>query len=222
MSTTLLPGPRLTAALLVAAAVGTVAEQALSPLDGSSTPRDLDAIAAHQGVFTLSVLIGLVATILFLPGFLGIAQVCRARSPKVAGAAGWLLAFSMAGFVAVRLGQAVELATVTTHADRATVATAIDHAGNNAIGAPILVMFLGGALVGLVLMAVAGWRTGLPKVACVLLAVFQPVDAALPEHPFPLGVVSHLLLLAALLVIAPVLWRGERTAMPATVVPALG
>jgi hypothetical protein len=115
----------------------------------------------------------------------------------VATAAGWLLAGAMAGFVAIRLGQAVELAGVQAASDRRDLAATVDGVSSTAIGVPILVMFLGGAAVGLVLLAVAAWKAGMPKPACVLLAVYQPVDLALPGHPFPLGCVSHALLLAA-------------------------
>jgi hypothetical protein len=197
MSTTLLPGPRLATSLAIAAGSGVLAETLLSPLDGSSTLKDLGAIATHQTRFELSVLIGLAATVLFIPVFLGLAQACAASSRRVATTAGWLLTGAMAGFVAIRLGQAVELAGVQTGADRRDLAATVDGAGSTAIGVPILVMFLGGAAVGLVLLAVAAWRAGMPKPACVLLAVFQPVDLVLPEHPFPLGSVSHALLLAA-------------------------
>jgi hypothetical protein len=220
MSTTLLPSRRATAVLLVAAATGEVAEQLLSPLAGTSTRRDLDAIAAHQGVFQVSVLIGLVATVLFLPGFLGLAQACLTLSPHLARVAGWVAAFSMAGFLAVRLGQAVELATAQTGGDRHDAAAAIDHVGATSIGAPILVMFLGGALVGLVLFAVVGWRAALPRVACILLAVFQPLDLTLPEDRFPLSAVSHALLLVAMVLIAQGLWRRARPVTEPTVAAA--
>lgn len=197
MSTTLLPGPRLATSLLVVAGSGVLAETLTSPLDGSSTLKDLGAIAAHQTRFEVSVLLGLAATVLFIPAFLGLAEVFAGSSRRVATTAGWLLAASMAGFVAIRLGQAVELAGVQAGADRGELAGTVDGAASTTIGAPILVMFLGGATVGLVLLAVAAWRAGMPRPACVLLAVFQPVDLALPDHPFPLGCVSHALLLTA-------------------------
>jgi hypothetical protein len=207
MSTTLLPGRAATAVLLTFAAVGEVVEATISPLDGTSTTKDLDAIAAHQGIFQVSVVIGLVATLLYLPGLLGLAQVCWAGSRRLAATAGWLLAGSMAGFVAIRLGQAIELAAVKDGVDHRVAASMIDHSTGNAIGAPILVVFLGGASVGLTLLAVAGWRAGLPKPACILLAVFQPLDLTIPQHPFPLPVVSHLVLLIALGWIAGTLRR---------------
>jgi hypothetical protein len=214
MSATLLPSPRLATVLLVVAAAGDLTEAALTPLDGSSTLKDLGAIAAHQTRFEVAVGIGLVSTVLFLPGLLGLANGFVGTSRRVATAAGWLLVAAMAGFLAIRLGQAVELATIQTGGDRPDLAAAVDHTSANVIGLPILVMFLGGALVGLVLLAVAAWKAGMPRSACVLLAVFQPVDFVMPQHPFPLGCVSHALLLVALV------WMARdirtRTALPAT------
>jgi hypothetical protein len=61
----------------------------------------------------------------------------------------------------------------------------------------------------------------MPKGACVLLAVFQPVDLVMPNNPFPLGCVSHALLLVALVWIARAVWRGAEIAETAPVaVPA--
>ena len=221
MSTTLLPGRRLASGMLVVAALADLAEEALSPLDGSSTLKDLAAIAGHETRFEISCAIGLVATVLFLPGLLGLANGFMDASRRVAATAGWLLAGAMAGFLAIRLGQAVELATVQTGGSRHDMATAVDHTGSNVIGLPILVMFLGGALVGLVLLAVAAWKAGMPRPACVLLAAFQPIDFVMPQHPFPLGCVSHALLVVALAWIAHAVWTRADVTEPARVaVPA--
>jgi hypothetical protein len=203
MSPTLLPGLRTTAVLLVLAPLGEVVEGSLSPLDGSSTTKDLAAIAAHQGRFELSVVIGLVATMLFAPAFLGLAQACLPTSPRLSRAAGWIALASMGGFMAVRMGQAVQLAGVREGLDRAQLARTIDHAAANPIGGLLLVVFLLGALVGLVLLAVISWRAGLPRVACGGLAVFQLVDFIAPTRP----PYSHLLLLVALGWIGATLWQ---------------
>jgi hypothetical protein len=211
-STTLLPGPRVATALLVVAALGDLTEAALSPLDGSSTLKDLGAIAAHQTRFEVSVVVGLVATVLFLPGLLGLANGLMGASRRVAATAGWLLGGAMAGFLAIRLGQAVELATIQTGGNRHDLAAAVDRTSSNVIGLPILLMFLGGATVGLVLLAIAAWKAGLPKASCVLLAAFQPIDFVMPEHPFPLGCVSHALLLVAFAWMAGTVWRSPAAA----------
>jgi hypothetical protein len=213
MSSSILPGPRTTAVLLVVAAVGEVVEALISPITGTSTAADLDAIAAHQGAFTVATVIGVVATVLYAAGFLGLASSAAPRSPRLARVGGWASAAAMLGFMGVRLGEAIELAGVRNGLDHVTLAKAIDDTAANPVGALILVLFLGGAIVGLVSLAFAGWRAGWPKAACVLLGVFQVVDFVAPSHPVP---VSHLMLLVALAWISATLWRqSERSAAPA-------
>ena len=199
----IVPGSRATAVLLVIATLGMVVEGLVSPISGGSAAGDLRSIAAHPGAFQLSVLVGTVATFLFVPAFLGLAQACLDRTPRLARVAGWTTAAAMAGFVGVRMGQAVELAGLRQGLGFHDLAATIDHASANWIGGPIFVVFLGGALLGTVLLGIAGWRAGLPKPACVLLAVFQVVDLVAPDRPVP---VSHVLLLVALGWIAVRLW----------------
>jgi hypothetical protein len=208
MSTTsILPGRRATAVLLVAAAVLELAETLVSPLQGGSTASEMTLVAAHQGRFTVSVLCGMAAVLMYGPGFLGLADSCVGRTPRLARFAGWTAAVSMTAFFGVRAIQAVQLATVRQGLDHRTAAKVIDAVGANPLGITVLVLFLGGALVGTVSLAVATWRAGLPKVAAVMLGVFQLVDLALPGH---LGtVLSHTLLLVALGWFATYLWADS-------------
>jgi hypothetical protein len=207
MSTqSILPGRRATAVLLVVAALGELVEAAFSPLRGGSTADDLRHIAAHQGLFAVTVLVGLVSTLLYIPGFLGLADACRVRSPRLARVSGWLAVGAMCGFVAVRMGQAVELQTVRDGLSIDSGAALVDHVTGNPIAAPLLVLFLGGGLIGLVTLAVALWRAGFPRPACVLLACFQLIDLTVPSRLL----VSHLLLLVALAWCAVALWSPAR------------
>ncbi len=68
----------------------------------------------------------------------------------------------------------------------------------------VLLLFLGGAVVGTVSLAVAAWRAGFPRVPAVLLALFQFVDLGLPGHTGT--VVAHTVLLVALAWFATYLW----------------
>jgi hypothetical protein len=211
MSTTsILPGRRATAVLLVAASALELLETVVSPLRGGSTSSDLAHVAAHQGRFTVSVLCGMTAVLLYGPGFLGLADFCFTRTPRLARFAGWTAAVSMTAFFGVRGIQAVQLATVREGLDHHTAGKVIDAASSNPLGILVLLLFLGGAVVGTVSLAVATWRAGLPKVAAVLLGVFQFVDLALPGH---LGtVLSHTVLLVALAWFATHLWTAGETA----------
>lgn len=207
---------RLLAAVLVAAPLCEVVEALLSPLRGTSTAADLGAISAHQSVFVASVLTGLAGTVLYVPAFLGLARLAAERSRKLAAVGGALAVASMLGFMGIRMGQAVELQTVRESLSPTTGAALIDHAGANPIGLVLLVMFLAGSVLGVVLLAVALWRSGsVPRPAVVLFAVFPFVDLLTPG---PLGVlVSHALLLAGLGWMGLSMLRSPTPAVPAAV-----
>jgi hypothetical protein len=204
MSSSILPGRRATGMLLVAASLLELTETLLSPLANASTSAEMARIAAHQGQFTISVLCGMVAVLLFGPGFLGLANICASTVPRLGRFAGWVAAFSMTGFFGVRGIQAVQLATVRDGLDHATAGKVIDDAGTNPLGALVLVLFLGGALVGTIALAVATWRAGLPRIPAVLLGLFQLVDLAAPGHAGTL--LAHTLLLVAFAWFALALW----------------
>jgi hypothetical protein len=186
---------RVTAACLVAAPALEVLEQVLSPLTGRSTSADLAAIDQHRDAFATSVLIGIVATALLVPAFAGLASACLERAPRLARAGAAVIVLSMMGFFAVRMVQGVQLQLVTDGVDRHTAARLVDDLTGNPVGGAILAAFLLGSMVGLVLLAVAAWRTGLPRPAAVALGVFPFADLVMQGH---LGTIaSHLLLLAA-------------------------
>jgi hypothetical protein len=196
MSTSILPGRRATGVLLVAASLLELIETVISPLGNSSTSSEMGRIAAHQGQFTISVLCGMVAVLLFAPGFLGLAQFCAGTVPRLGRFAGWVAAVSMTGFFGVRGIQAVQLATVRDGLDHGTAGRIIDDAGTNPLGVLVLVLFLGGAVVGTIALAVATWRAGLPRVPALMLGLFQFVDLAAPGHVGT--ILAHTLLLIAL------------------------
>ncbi len=205
-STSLLPGPRATAVLLVVAPLLELAESALSPLGDGSSASELGHIASHQGRFTLSVLFGLAAVLLYTPMFLGLANACLAKAPRAARIGGWGAAFSMAGFMGVRGMQAVQLATVEDALDPKTAASLLDHAFANPIGATLLVLFLGGTLVGIIALAIAAWRAGFPRPAVVLLVLFPIIDNAVQG---PAGTIAaHAVFLVALGWFATALWTS--------------
>ena len=139
MSTSILPGRRATAALLVAASLLELTETISSPLGEVSTSSAMGRIAEHQAQFTISVLCGMTAVLLFGPGFLGLANVCAPRVPQLARFAGWVCAVAMTGFFGVRGIQAVQLAMVRDGLDHPTAGKVVDDVGANPLGALVLV-----------------------------------------------------------------------------------
>jgi hypothetical protein len=203
-------GTTAVAVLLVAAPVLEVVEQAISPLTSSSTHADVLAISQHETRFVVSVLIGIVATLLFLPGLLGLAARTAGRAPVASRVAAGLVCIGFPGFMAIRLGQAVELQGVRDDLSPRTTANLIDHLGSNPIGLPIMICFLGGTVIGVIALGVAAWRAGLPRPAAVLVGAFGIIDDA-TDGVVP-GWLSHVVLLVGLAWIAVALVQRERTA----------
>lgn len=203
-------GRRATILCLVLAPILEVAEALLSPLKGTSTAADLRGIDGHQGLFVVSVLLGLLATLIYVPAFLGLATRCVAAAPVAARLGAAFAVWSMMGFMGVRMAQAVELQAVRDGLDRGDTARLLDHLVSNPLGAPSLILLLAGSAVGLVALAVAGWRAGLPRPALVLVAVFPFLDLALPSQTGTIA--SHVALLAGLVWLAVALTeqRGAR------------
>lgn len=113
----------------------------------------------------------------------------------------------MLGFCGVRMLQAVQLQLVRDGVAHGSTGEIIDHTGTNPVGLVFLIMFLGGTVVGTLVLAAAAWRAGLAKPAVVLLILFPFVDQALPGH---LGsIASHVVMLAELTGLPVSLHRGR-------------
>lgn len=206
----LFAGRRVTAVLLVLAPIAEIVEATLSPLRDGTTTEDLGRIAAHQQAFAVSVVIGLIGTLLYLPGFLGLMELCRSRTPRWARLSGWLVLLSISCFVGVRATQATELSLARSGLPVPQAAGILDAGWGSPIGMIVFLLFLGGAFVGLVAMGVTVWRAGFPRPAAVLLALFQPIDLLAGGHWGT--VVSHTVLLVALGWLALHAWRGTTRA----------
>ena len=212
--------PLLLSCCLIAAPLAETIEQALSPLTGGSTPDDLAAIAARPERFLLSVLIGLIGTALLLPALLGLAGLGSDRSPKLSLLASIAIGTSSLGFAGVRMAQAFELQLATGGLPPAQAADQFDAAVGSPIGLALTIAFLGGTVIGVVLLAITLWRSHrVPIGAVILLVLFPVIDLALPTHPGP--VISHLVLLGSMGWMAITLLRTDlRTSMPSA--PELG
>jgi hypothetical protein len=171
--------PRAVAGFLVLAAACDLLESLVSPLTTSTTAADVAAISEHQGRFVLSVLIGLVGTLAYLPGLVGLAAITVRRAPWASRIAAGLALVGLSGWVGIRMAQAIELQGIRDGLTRSTTAGLIDHLGSNPIGSPITLVFLAGTILGMIAVAVAVWRAGLPKPAAVLLVLFPIADTGL-------------------------------------------
>ncbi|KQV06897.1 hypothetical protein [Leifsonia sp. Root112D2] len=179
---------------LITAPLAEAVEAILSPLTGGSTGDDFAAIAAAPARFTVAVLVGLVGTILLFPALLGLAHRASARSPRLALVAACAVVVSLVGFAGIRMAQAFELQLAT--GGQADAVVQFEGAVGNTIGATLTVMFLGGNVIGIILLVIALWRSRRVPIPAVLLFLLFPIaDLLVPGHVGP--IVSHLVLLAA-------------------------
>lgn len=200
---------RATAVCLILAPLLQVAEAAISPLIGD-TAGQLDAIAAHHTTFVASVLLGLVATVLYIPALVGLALDVAQRSPVLTLVAAFASICAMVGFAGVRAVQGIQLALVQSPVDQTDAVALID--GGNPILAVVLMFFMAGTLVGMVTLVIAVWRSGrFPRMPLVLVLAFVmfdmvggPLSGESGSRLIP--VMAHLVLLAGLGWLGLVLW----------------
>ncbi len=153
----------------------------------------LDHPVLHQGEQ-----LSLVLSMLFLPlGLLALAQVSRWHTPKLTAVATLLTIWGMWGFsnvIALGYGAgSVGPGSIGVDASVELNDAYVDHAG---VMASALYPHLIGSFLGLLLLSVACWRSGVfPKVPLAMLAAFLVWDFTLPSVG-PLE--PHLLLMIAL------------------------
>ncbi len=172
---------------------------------GDQIAWGVDHAAIHQ-----TEQFALLASMLFLPlGLLGLAQVTRWHAPRLTVAATLLTVWGMWGFSnVVALGYAAGSVGPDEIGVKDSVAlndAFIEHGG---VMAGALYPHLIGSFLGLILLSIACWRSGVfPKAPLALLVAFLVWDFLLPSVG-PLE--PHLLLMVALV------WLGAHLArMPA-------
>jgi hypothetical protein len=166
------------AGTLVVGATFQVLAFALMPDFGKTIDR-LHWIAAHPAQAQASKTFDLLAVPFLIGAVIVYVLLARSRAPRLAWAGGILLGLGMCGLLSVQGIETLEFALVR---DGRFNLGALAHVVDNASTVPIVVtaiLFLGGAALGIVVTAVALWRSkAVPRGAAVLLVVFFAVDVA--------------------------------------------
>jgi hypothetical protein len=184
------------AALLVTGALLQVVEFLLeNPLDDSAAR--VDYWAQHLTRIGLSESVGLLAVPFLIGSFAVMVALARVRSPRLAWTAGCLLVCAMVGLAAVHGVEMTAYGLVRAGNPSAAV-TALEGGNLGLPGVVLLVLFLGGAALGVVTMSIALWRSPLvPRLAPVFLLAFAVLDFAVGSP-----VISHVVGLAGGVVLA--------------------
>jgi hypothetical protein len=194
---------RWVAALLVTTGAALqVAEFLLEP-SSSSTAERIAWWQAHPDRIAFAKAAGLLAVPFLIGQFLVMVTIARRHSRRIAAAAAAFLTAAMTGLAAIQGAEMAALwAAQAGHIDAA--ASILDVSDPGLPGAVLFVLFLGGALLGTVLVNVALWRSPyVPRLVVMFGVGFVIMDFALGW-----GVAGHLSALAAGLVLAWAILTG--------------
>jgi hypothetical protein len=186
----------LPALLVTAGGVLQVVQFAIVPHD-LEIPDRLAWWVEHPIRIGIAQAVGLLALPFLVGGFLVIGRLCLEHSRRVATAAVSLLVAAMVGLGAIH---GLEMTTNWLAQDGAIEqATMVQAAADPGIaGITLMVMFLGGALFGMVLLNVALWRSRfVPRVAVPFTVGFVVLDFFLGR-----GLLGHLSILVADVILA--------------------
>lgn len=189
----------IVAASLAAGALLNALPQYVESLLAGDLERE-DQIAwglAHQGFYRLEWLAAMIGSVLLLIGWLGLWQITRWRTPRLTAIGAVVLTWGMTGQIFS------DTATYNAQVVAADVFGAADaerlvvdgYLRDPGMIAGVLVPVIAGMFFGVLLLAMALWRSAFPRVPVVLLALWPLWDFF---GPSPLGpFTTDLLLLVA-------------------------
>jgi len=194
------------AATLVIGATCQVIVFAVEPQHTHTVDR-LEWIAAHPDRANVAKLFDVLAMPFLIGGVLVYVLLSRQRSPRLAYTGGILLGCGMVGLSMIHGLET--LAFGLTEDGRFDLKALADKVDNLSIAPAIaiLLLFLPGAILGILTMSVALWRSrAVPRAAAALLPIFIVVDV-----PFQQGLAAHLIALVAAVWIASAVLRAGQT-----------
>lgn len=175
--------PRIAAALVVTAALANAAEsigmRMLLPPQPEGHAEALALVAEHRPTYAALTVVGTLAVPLLAAAFWQLTALARERSPRLALTARGLLLAGMWGFLGMHV---VNLTQVPLSAEgtRAAGGTALEAIQSSPVlGALFLLPFLVGCALGMLLLAVALFRSPVARWVPVTLLAFLVVDFGL-------------------------------------------
>ncbi|MEK6278562.1 MAG: DUF4386 family protein [Actinomycetota bacterium] len=171
----------------------------LAPDLGDNTAEEIANIADDKGLYVVSGILFLLAPLLFVPGMMGVIHLMRRRGVTLGQVGAAMIMIGALCTLAFYGWGAVEYVAATEDGlDRAQMAKLFDAAEDSAIGAPIIVGFLGGLVIGSILLAIALWRSGVVPVWSPIALVLSNVINFIGEDKV-VAAIGFALLFVALL-----------------------
>lgn len=211
-SLALSPATRWTPRLRVATAAAFVLSSGLLLVGDVLAPSGADyvaSMAARPDSFGLAVAVSLLAVPFLVATAVAWTALTLGRSPRLAWPGGALMVTGACGLAAVLGAETAQYSLLVAGVDPATVARGLEEAS----GAPLivlLIMFVGGTVLGILLLLIALWRArAVPRGAVIVFLAFMIIDFSplTAVVPFP----KHLVMLVAMVWMAASILGAGRT-----------
>lgn len=190
-------GPMVVGLAFLIQPVAGLIEHLLDPKSGTVVADHVAAIASNPDSRLASILVGLLATVLFVPVALGLAHLVHPGAPRLGLVGGGLALIGVVGYSAMHGADIAFLEMVQQKVGPTQAAHVMEGFEASAGGASVLALFLVGMFLGTLLLALALWRTrAAPRLAATLIIVFLVVDAVGAIAGIkPVNLVAHTLLI---------------------------
>jgi hypothetical protein len=165
----------------------------------------IQEVAANKGRYLLAGVLWTVGSLVFVAGTLGVVRLMRGRNVTLGQLGSSLLTMGLIGTTAVLAFYGFDLAMADFDDRQAAIALSGELEDSPVVNAYYLVLFLGGIVLGSILLAVALFRRRVvPVWSPILLAVSSVL--AFVGRTRVLSTLSLVLLLAALVPVATRIW----------------
>ncbi|MEX2134239.1 MAG: hypothetical protein WEB67_08870 [Acidimicrobiia bacterium] len=183
-------------ALLIQPVAGFI-EHLLDPKSGTVVADHIAAITSNPDRRLASILIGLLATVLFIPVALGLTHLVRPGAPRLGLVGGALALIGVVGYSAMHGADIVFLEMVKHDVSQIPATQIVESFESSTGGTSVLALFLIGMFLGTLLLATALWRTrAAPRLAAGLIILFLVIDAVGAIAGIkPVNLVAHTLLI---------------------------
>jgi hypothetical protein len=176
-------GRTLTGLCLILGPLLFVLASAVGPdVDDDDKVKELANVAADKGMYLLGNILFLAGSVVLLGASVGLIRFFADRRVTLGQIAGGLLLLGTAATFAFYAFSTVEYEMVNQKSlDRAEMAKLLDKGQDAASGAPIFFLFVVGIVIGLILLAIACWRSGVVPVWAALALLVSAVVGFIGE-----------------------------------------
>jgi hypothetical protein len=183
---------------LIAASILFVAGTAVDPAWDEDTADYLAEVAADDGLYLLAGILNLVGALFLIAGLISVIHLLRRRRVTLGQIGAGLVLIGAVAIASTYIVSVFEIVSTDEKFDRTQMVELFEDTEESGEAAPVFAMFLGGLILGTILLAIGLWRQRAVAVwVPILLVVGNIVNFAGESQG--LALVSSVILAAALI-----------------------